>query len=36
MYNFFTQRVDSFNYSMDETSFEIMQLLQHHKGEARG
>ncbi|MFN8178607.1 MAG: MotA/TolQ/ExbB proton channel family protein [bacterium] len=36
MYNFFTQRVDSFNYSMDETSFEIMQLLQHQKGEARG
>ena len=31
MYNFFTQRVDSFNYSMDETSFEIIQLLQHQK-----
>ena len=36
MYNFFTQRVDSFNYSMDETSFEIIQLLQHQGGEARG
>jgi biopolymer transport protein ExbB len=36
MYNFFSQRVDSFNYSMDETTFEIMQLLQHQKGAARG
>jgi biopolymer transport protein ExbB len=36
MYNFFSQRVDSFNYSMDETTFEIIQLLEHQKGMARG
>jgi biopolymer transport protein ExbB len=36
MYNYFSTRVDGFNYSMDETTFEILQLLQHQKGMARG
>jgi biopolymer transport protein ExbB len=36
MYNYFTNRVDSFNYSMDETTFEVLQLLQHQKGTVRG
>jgi biopolymer transport protein ExbB len=36
MYNFFTQKVDAFNYSMDETTFEISQMVQHEKGTARG
>ena len=36
MYNFFSTRVDSFNYSMDETTFEIIQLLEHQKVMARG
>jgi biopolymer transport protein ExbB len=36
MYNYFTNRVDSFNYSMDETTFEVLQLLQHQKGAVRG
>jgi len=31
MYNYFTNRVDSFNYQMDETSYEVIQLLQHQK-----
>lgn len=35
MFNYFSTRVDSFNYSMDETTFEILQLLQHQKGPAR-
>lgn len=33
MYNYFTTRVDSFNYTMDETTYEVLQLLQHRKGE---
>jgi biopolymer transport protein ExbB len=36
MYNFFAQRVDGFNYSMDETTFELVQLLRHQKGEVHG
>ncbi|HET9888600.1 MAG TPA: MotA/TolQ/ExbB proton channel family protein [bacterium] len=36
MYNYFTNRVDAFNYSMDETTFEVLQLLQHQKGAVRG
>jgi biopolymer transport protein ExbB len=36
MYNFFAQRVDGFNYSMDETTFELVQLLRHQKGEVNG
>lgn len=36
MYNYFSTRVDSFNYSMDETTFEILQLLQHRKATVRG
>lgn len=35
MYNFFTQKVDAFNYSMDETTFEVLDLLR-SKGSARG
>lgn len=31
MYNYFTNRVDSFNYQMDETSYEVMELLRHQK-----
>lgn len=31
MYNYFTNRVDSFNYMMDETTYEVMQQLQHKK-----
>ena len=31
MYNYFTNRVDSYNYSMDETTYEVMQLLRHRK-----
>jgi biopolymer transport protein ExbB len=31
MYNFFTQRVDGFNHTMDETTFELMELLRHQK-----
>jgi len=34
MYNYFTNRVDSFNYMMDETSYEVLQKLQHAKGAA--
>lgn len=30
-YNYFTQRVDAFNYSMDETTYEVLTLLQHGK-----
>jgi biopolymer transport protein ExbB len=36
MYNYFTNRVDSFNYMMDETSYEVLQKLQHAKGPSRG
>lgn len=35
-YNYFTNRVDGFNYLMDETSYEVVQLLQHKKGGGRG
>jgi len=35
-YNYFTNRVDSFNYQMDETAYEVMQLLQHQKGTQNG
>jgi len=30
-YNYFTNRVDSFNYMMDETTYEMIQLLEHQK-----
>jgi biopolymer transport protein ExbB len=33
MYNYFTNRVDAFNFTMDETSYEVLQLLQHGKEE---
>jgi len=36
MYNYFTNRVDSFNYMMDETTYEVVQLLQHQKEQGRG
>jgi biopolymer transport protein ExbB len=36
MYNYFTNRVDSFNYQMDETSYEVMQLIQHQKEAGHG
>lgn len=36
MYNYFTNRVDAFNYSMDETTYEVLQLLQHRKLTERG
>ncbi|MDM7913645.1 MAG: MotA/TolQ/ExbB proton channel family protein [Candidatus Eisenbacteria bacterium] len=36
MYNYFTNRVDSFNYNMDETTYEVVQLLEHQKESARG
>ena len=36
MYNYFTNRVDSFNYLMDETTYEVVQLLQHQKEQGRG
>jgi len=36
MYNYFTNRVDSFNYVMDETTYEVVQLLQHEKEPGRG
>ncbi len=29
MYNYFTNRVDSFNYSLDETTYEVLTLLEH-------
>jgi biopolymer transport protein ExbB len=32
MYNFFTNKVDSFNFVMDETTYEVMQQLQRKKG----
>lgn len=32
MYNYFTNRVDSFNFLMDETTYEVMQQLQRKKG----
>ena len=35
MYNYFTNRVDSFNYVMDETTYEVMQQLQ-RKGKEHG
>jgi biopolymer transport protein ExbB len=31
MYNYFTNRVDSFNYVMDETTYEVLQQLQREK-----
>ena len=36
MYNYFTNRVDSFNYQMDETSYEVMELLRHRKERSNG
>ncbi len=30
-YNYFTNRVDSFNYMMDETTYEMIQILEHKK-----
>jgi len=30
-YNYFTNRVDSFNYTMDETTYEVVQLLERQK-----
>jgi biopolymer transport protein ExbB len=36
MYNYFTNRVDSFNYQLDETSYEVMQLLQRQKDAGHG
>ena len=36
MYNYFTNRVDSFNYVMDETTYEVMQTLQRGKGTVHG
>jgi biopolymer transport protein ExbB len=36
MYNYFTNRVDSFNFVMDETTYEIMQQLQRKKGAGHG
>jgi biopolymer transport protein ExbB len=36
MYNYFTNRVDSFNFVMDETTYEIMQQLQRKKGVGHG
>jgi hypothetical protein len=36
MYNYFTNRVDAFNFTMDETSYEVLQLLQHGKEPERG
>lgn len=35
-YNYFTNRVDSFNYLMDETTYEVVQLLMHEKGQSHG
>lgn len=35
-YNYFTNRVDSFNYTMDETTYEVVELLQRHKEPGRG
>lgn len=35
-YNYFTNRVDMFNYQMDETSYEVIQLLEHQKGSGHG
>ena len=31
LYNYFMNRVDTFNYAMDETTYEVLQLLQHRK-----
>jgi biopolymer transport protein ExbB len=36
MYNYFTNRVDSFNFLMDETTYEVMQQLQRGKGTSHG
>ncbi len=36
MYNYFTNRVDTFNYTMDETAYEVLQLLEHGKGYEHG
>jgi biopolymer transport protein ExbB len=36
MYNYFTNRVDMFNYTMDETAYEVLQLLEHGKGYGHG
>jgi biopolymer transport protein ExbB len=35
MYNYFTNRVDSFNYTMDEMSYEVLQRLQHPKASVK-
>lgn len=35
-YNYFTNRVDSFNYMMDETTYEMIQVLEHQKESGSG
>ena len=35
-YNVFTNRVDSFNYQMDETTYDVIQLLERQKEPGRG
>ena len=35
-YNYYSNRVDSFNYQMDETTYEVMELLQRQKGPSHG
>jgi len=32
LYNYFATRVDNFQSSIEETSFEVMDLLRHSKG----
>jgi len=32
-YNFFVNKVDSFNYTVDEASYEILQLLKNKESE---
>jgi biopolymer transport protein ExbB len=34
-YNYFTNRVDSFNYTMDETTYEVIEMLEHQKERLR-
>jgi biopolymer transport protein ExbB len=34
-YNYFTNRVDSFNYTMDETTYEVIEMLEHQKERMR-
>ncbi len=36
VYNAFTNRVDSFNFMMDEITYEVVQLLERRKGPGRG